>query len=312
MVITNILFLIGLGVVLAIGANWVVKGASFIARSLAVKSFLLGFLILGVVTTIPEMFVAYQAVRDGIPQLSVGNLLGGSILLLSFVMGASAMILGRIILNHGMTTRDIIQSSLVVATPAVVLWDGEMTRIEGIVLIVIYMLHVMFVSKEQHVVRTVEQHANHVLHIGHALALFVGGILSIAISSHFIVNIAESLAKTLQVSPFVIGLFLVTLGTNLPELSLVVMAIVKKKRDIAFGDVLGSAVINTPLLGIVCLVAPFSVPDHTRTRATLILLAGTALYFLWAASSKRDITRKEGVGLFILYLMFIGFELLRI
>lgn len=312
MVITDILILIGLGIVLAVGANWVVKGASFIARSFAVKSFLLGFLILGTVTTIPEMFVAYQAVRDGVPQLSVGNLLGGSILLLSFVMGIGAIILGRIVLDHGMTTRDIVQSSLVVAAPAVVLWDGKLTRFEGVILIAIYIIHVLFVSKEQHVVGTIERHANHVLHIGHALVLFVGGILAIAVASHFIVTIAESLATSLQISPFVIGLFLVTLGTNLPELSLVVMAIVKKKRDIAFGDVLGSAVINTPILGIVCFVAPFSVPDYLRTRATLILLAGTALFFLWAASSKRDITRREGVGLFILYIMFVAFELLKI
>ncbi|KKS89183.1 MAG: Na+/Ca+ antiporter, CaCA family [Candidatus Gottesmanbacteria bacterium GW2011_GWA2_44_17] len=302
----------GLGIILAVSANWVVKSTAYFSKRLHVQSFLLGFLILGFATTIPEMFVAYQAVRDGVPQLSVGNLLGGSILLLSFIMGGSALFLRRIILDHGMTTRDIGLSTLVVAMPAVVLWDGRLTRFEGIILILVYIIHIGFINREQHFIDRVEHHAKNVKHSFHALMLGMGGLVGLAFSSRFIVTIGEGLARQYSISPFVIGLFLITFGTNLPELTLAVEAIIKKKRDIAFGDVLGSAVINTPILGVICVFAPFSVPDHLRMRATLILLAGTALFFWWAASSKRDITRREGIVLFILYFLFVAFEMMKI
>jgi len=312
MILNNIFFLIILGIVLAVSANWVVKATAYFSKRLEIQSFLLGFLVLGLATTIPEMFVAYQAVADGVPQLAVGNLLGGSILLLSFVMGGSAIFLRRIILNHGMTTKDIGLSTLVVAMPAIALWDGKLTRVEGCVLIAAYIIHILFINREQHVVASIEHHAKNIKHPMYAITLGIGGLIGLAFSSRMIVSLAEGLARQFGISPFVIGLFLVTFGTNLPELTLAVEAIIKKKRDIAFGDVLGSAVINTPLLGIICMVAPFSVPDHLRMRATLILLLGTSLFFWWAASSKRDITRREGIVLLIIYFLFIAFELMNI
>lgn len=311
MVFWNIIALLFLGILLAISAGWVVKATSYFSKILGIKSFVIGFLLLGLATTIPEMFVAYQAISDGIPQLSVGNLLGGSILLLSFFMGASAIILKRIVLDHGMTKKDIIFASCVVAAPAVALWDGALSRIEGVILIAIYLIHVLFLEQEQHLVSRVEGHAKFVRHPGHAIVLLIGGLLGMAVSSRFLVTIAEGLAIQWGLSEFIVGLFLVTFGTNLPELTLIVEAIISKKKDVAFGDVLGSAVINTPLLGVVCLISPFAVDDPVRMRSTLILLGVVSAFFLWAASSKRDITRREGIILFMTYVAFVLFEVYR-
>jgi len=309
MVALQIFYLLVLGIILAVSANWVVKATAYFSKQLRVQSFLFGFLILGFATTIPEMFVAFQAVKDGVPQLSVGNLLGGSILLLSFVMGGSAIFLKRIILDHGMTKRDIGLSTLVVAMPALALWDGQLTRLEGVILLASYLVHVFFINREQHITDSVEHHAKSIKHPLHAIFLGIGGLIGLAFSSRYIVSIAEGLARQWNISPFVIGLMLVTFGTNLPEITLAVEAILKKKRDIAFGDVLGSAVINTPILGIICIISPFSVPDYLRMRVTLALLFIVSLFFFIAALSKRDITRKEGLVLLASYVLFVVFEL---
>jgi len=271
-----------------------------------------GFVLLGFATTIPEMFVAYQSVQDGIPQLSVGNLLGGSILLLSFVMGVSAIFLKRIVLDHGMSSFDIALSALVVAAPAFVIWDGKLTRFEGFVLLSLYIVHLLLINKEQHVLTIVEHHAKHVKHAGHALFLGLGGIIGMAVASRFIVTIGEASAALLGIPTFVIGLFLITFGTNLPELTLAIEAIVKKNRDVAFGDILGSSVINTPLLGVICLVSPFVMPDIERVRMTLLLLVLVSVFFFWAASTKKDITRREGIVLFSVYIAFVLFEMTRV
>jgi len=310
--IVSLFTIIILGIILAVCADWVVKAVSYFSHTLHVRSFLFGFLLLGFATTIPEMFVAYQSVTDGVPQMSVGNLLGGSILLLSFVMGVSAIFLKRIILDHGLSTFDIAVSSFVVAAPALVIWDGNLTRIEGAILIAIYAIHLLVINKEQHVLTTVEHHAKHVKHAGHAILLGVGGLVGMAIASRVFVTIGEQMARSLGVPPFVIGLFLITFGTNLPELTLAFGAILKKKKDIAFGDILGSSVINTPILGVLCFVQPFSIPDHERMQVTLILLALVSVFFFWAASTKKDITRREGIVLLLVYAAFIAFEILRI
>ena len=301
-----------LGFVLAKSADWVVKATAFIAKKAHIRSFLLGFLLLGFATTIPEMLVAYQAIHDGVPQLSVGNLLGGSILLLSFVMGGSAIILKRIKLDHGLSTFDIGMSSFVILAPAVVLWDGKLARLEGWILIGVYVAHLLFINREQQVSETVDHHTKHVSHIWHALGLLIGGLVGMAIASRYIVTIAELVAQVFSIPTFVVGLFLVTIGTNLPELTLAVEAIIKKQKDIAFGDILGSSVINTPLLGVIGVISPFTIPDHERMQVTLLLLVLVSIFFFWAAVTKKDITRREGFVLFTIYIAFIMFEMLPI
>lgn len=312
MIFWNIFILILLGIVLAVSANAVVRATSFVAKTYQVKSFILGFLLLGAATNTPEIFVAIQSVRNNVPQLAVGNLLGGSILLLSFFMGASAILLGKIVLNHGMTRKDIALATFTIMAPVVVVWDGKLTQWEGLLLLCLYLIHVIFMSREQHVVARVEHHAKHVKHMGHAIFLGSVGLLGIGLSSHFFVLITQALALEFGISAFVLGLFLVTFGTNLPELSLVVSGVLNKKQDVAFGDILGSTVMHTPVLGVICLLTPSIMLDPLRMRATLILLGGTALFFWWAAGSKRDITRREGVVLLLIYGLFVAFELLRI
>lgn len=312
MIVFYVVAFLVLSIALAKSADWVMKGISYFAHSLKIKSFLLSFLLLGIITSIPEMFVAFQSVVDKVPQLSIGNLLGGTIFKISFLLGISAILLSRIVLDHGMTLFDIGLSSLVMLAPAVVVWDGKLTRFEGILLIAIYCIHITFINKEQHVVSTIEYHAKHVKHATHAFILSIIGLVGMAIASKYLVVLGISSATFLGIPPFVIGLFLLSLGTNLPELTLAIESIIKKKKDIAFGDILGSSVINTLILGIVCVVSPFSVPDPQRMQMTLIILALVSVFFLWAASTKKDITRREGIVLFTTYIAFVLFEMLRV
>jgi cation:H+ antiporter len=311
MIVFYIFACIILGYILSRCADWVVKAVSYFSHALHIKSFLFGFLLLGFVTTIPEIFVAYQSVRDGVPQLAVGNLLGGAILLLSFVMGISAIFLKRVVLDHGLSTFDIGMSACVVAAPAIVIWDGKLTRFEGIILISMYIIHLVLINKKQHVLGSIEQHAKHVKHGGHALLLGVGGVIGMAVASRLFVTIGEATATLLGIPTFIIGLFLITFGTNLPELTLAVEAIIKKNRDVAFGDILGSSVINTLILGVICVTSPFVLPDIESVRMTLLLLVLVSVFFFWAASTKKDITRREGMVLIILYIAFVLFEMLR-
>lgn len=304
----HIIFLLGFGVLLTSSAQVVARSVAHISRVVGLTGFSLSFLILGLCTSAPEMFVAYRSVVQGVPQLSVGNLIGGSILLLSLVMGLSSVLYGKITLAHGMTFHEIVLSSIVVAAPVTVLWDGSLTRIEGTLLIGIYIIHALLLRHET----KVERHAAYMSHRPPALwksfVLLIVGLIAMFVASYFIVEFATTLIALLNIPAFVFGLVLLSLGTNLPEFALAWQAGKSKTKSIAFGDFLGSAAANTPILGVLGVVAPFRVANSDRVLFSLVLLFTVTLFFVWALSSRRDITRKEGLGLLIFYVMFVLFE----
>lgn len=296
------------GLVLTSGAQMVARAVAHISRAIHLTGYSLSFLLLGLCTSAPEMFVAYRSIGEGVPQLSVGNLIGGSILLLSLVMGISSVFYGKITLSHNMLFKEIVYSSMVVVAPAFVLWDGSLTRIEGAMLLGVYIAHALVLQKETTLARQ-EAHLSHKpTSIGKSFVYLVIGLLLMLISSHVVVSFATQLIAALHIPAFVFGLVLLSLGTNLPEFALAWQAGTSKTKSIAFGDLLGSAAANTPILGVLGLVSPFSVANTDRMVYSLVLLVAVTAFFVWALSSRKDISRKEGLGLLVFYGLFIVFE----
>lgn len=302
--------LLGFGLVLAGSAQMVVGAAATIASRLGLRSFTIAFLLLGVLTSTPEMFVALQSVIEEVPQLSMGNLLGGSILLLSLVMGVSSVLLGKITLNHDLTFGEIVLSSAVVAAPVAVLWDGRLSRLEGWFLVGVYVVHALLLNKEERIVRHLEKHAKQAKNLTTHLLQLTIGFVGMALSSRVMVQQAEAISARFLIPPFVFGLILLSLGTNLPEFALAFEAVVARRKIIAFGDFLGSAAANTLILGFLGIVSPFAVDGQGRLWFSLVLLGSVTAFFIWALSSRRDINRKEGLGLLLFYALFVVFELL--
>lgn len=301
--------LLGFGLVLTGSAQLVVRSVVTLAQRLRIGNFTIAFLLLGILTSTPEMFVALQSGLDGVPQLSMGNLIGGSILLLSLVMGLSSIFMGKITLDHGLKFGEFVLTSAVVAAPAAVLWDGNVTRLDGVFLAGFYFLHTILINKEQHVLKHLERRSSKISDGGYqAIMLFVG-FFGMVIASKYMVDAAQSIISAFHVPAFVFGLVLLSLGTNLPEFALAFEATIARRRTIAFGDFLGSAAANTLILGILAIVMPFTIAVGERLWFSLALLVIVSLFFIWALSSKREIDRREGIGLLFFYLMFLAFEI---
>lgn len=304
---SQISILIASGIVLTGAANVVVKESSSLAKKLGFSSFTIGFLLLGVLTSTPELFVAMQAAIEGIPELAVGNLLGGSILLLSLVMGIVSILLGRVSLDHQLSTGDLWAMMGVIAAPITVLWDERLTRPEGLFLVGVYGLHAFILNRDDK--KSHRKSKSLVKGLGRHLFVFVLGIGAMFMSSRLIVTSAEVIMGLFSIAPIVFGLFFLSLGTNLPEIALAYESIRHRRREIAFGDFLGSSAANTLILGILGVIAPFT-GGNGRLVGALLLLGSITIYFLWAISSGRTISRKEGIGLLVFYLLFVGYELI--
>lgn len=304
---SQVSILIASGIVLTGAANVVVKESSSLAKKLGFSSFTIGFLLLGVLTSTPELFVAMQAAIEGIPELAVGNLLGGSILLLSLVMGIVAILLGRVSLDHQLSTGELWAMMGVIAVPITVLWDERLTRPEGLFLVGVYGLHAFILNRDDK--KSHRKSKSLVKGLGRHLFVLVLGIGAMFMSSRLIVTSAEVIMGLFSIAPIVFGLFFLSLGTNLPEIALAYESIRHRRREIAFGDFLGSSAANTLILGILGVIAPFT-GGNGRLVGALLLLGSITIYFLWAISSGRTISRKEGIGLLVFYLLFVGYELI--
>ena len=141
------------------------------------------------------------------------------------------------------------------------------------------------------------------------IALFASGVGLLLISSRLLIEVSKQLAEKWKLSPLFVSLVLVSLGTNLPELSLTVKTVISKHKIVGIGDFLGSAAVNTFVVALLCLIYPFKVDDLAGVRkASLFVIAAVILLAIFMRT-KRQLTRKEGIMLLSLYAVFLLVEI---
>jgi len=308
--IPGLFFYILAFIVIWFGAGLIIKSVDRIARQLRFSSFAISFFILGLLTSIPETAVSINAVLNHKPEVFVGTLLGGTVVIFLFIIPVLAILGKGIKLNHDLNTKNLIGLLVVIAAPGLVVIDHKVTNFEGILLILSYIAIFYFIEKKHGVL---ERHHTEALSIRVYsfldLVRVALGIGIVFVSSQFIVSQTLVFAKLLNISAFYISLIVLSIGTNLPELSLAIRAIVSGKKDIAFGDYLGSAAANTLLFGIFTLVNDGEVFTFNSFLTTFLFIAfGLGLFYLFS-QSKKDISRKEGLALLAIYIIFVAYEI---
>jgi len=279
-------------------------------------------LLLALATSLPELSVGVISALEGNPTLSLGNVLGSNIANLSLVVGGAAAISGRFAVVGSFLRRDLFLSFFAGSMPLLMLVDSRLSRFDGFVLLVVYAIFMFTVLYEKHVkgAGEVPVHARirgrfvalisdgKVQRNTMRLAVGAGGLL---ISSHFIVNLARGIAAGAGVPIILVGLFLVSIGTTLPELAFEIKAIKERQVAMVFGNLLGSIVTNSTLiLGLVAVIRPFSLNGGLMPYlyATLGFVLMFMIFWIFAASKKR-IERWEGVVLILLFFVFAVVEM---
>lgn len=293
-----------------LGAGLIIKSVDHLARKLRLSSFALSFFVLGLLTSIPETAVSINAVSNNNPEIFVGTLLGGTIVIFLFIIPILA-ILGRgIKLNHDLDPHHLALALFVMAAPGFFVTDHKVTSLEGIFLIFLYAAIFYYIQKKHGVF---DQKQTEILSVKSYsfldLAKVISGIIIVFFSSQYIVYQTIAFSDIFQIPAFYISLIVLAVGTNLPELSLAIQAIVSGKKDIAFGDYLGSASANTLLFGFFTLLNKGEVLTVNNFAIAFVFIAtGLGLFYFFAKSHK-DISQKEGLALLLVYILFILYEL---
>jgi len=268
-----------------------------------------GFIILSVMTSIPEMTVAAFSILQGSPGISIGDLLGSNMFNIGMVVGLIAMVspLKRVRSGFLVEIADILFFSsvvpIVLAFPFFSALLETVGRLTGVILIAIFIFSVYMMMKMRKVPHDSLREDVKSKNKRVVLMRVIVGVSVVIISSRFVVWSASNIATILGIPPILIGAKIVAIGTSLPELALDMVAVRRGRINLALGDIIGSNLTNmTLILGIVLFASPLTVNLTVFTEILPFLLIMTLL--LWRFLSKGQIPKWGGLLLIMIYIIF--------
>lgn len=298
-------------VLIWIGSGLVVKSVERLSHALKVSSFAISFILLGFFTSISELSVGVNSLLRNDPEIFVGNLIGASIVIFMLLIPLLAILGNSIHITPEFRGLNLPASLIVVALPVILAMDGKIDKIDGYVSIAAF-LFLLFQIENKKGVLNLPHHPPHKTghKTGKDILLTLVGVVIIFLASRLVVDQTLYFSDLLHISPFLISLLLISLGTNIPELSLVLRSIFMRNKQIAFGDYIGSAAMNTFLIGTLTLVYNKPVILSNSYLTSLFFMIVGLLGFYHFARTKNTLSRLEGFLLFFLYALFVLMEIL--
>lgn len=289
----------------------VVGNVEKLAHMLRIPPFILSLFLLGTATSVPEISVAIQSIFLDTPQISLGTLIGGQMYILFGIIPILTLCIGKVRIQNPLQKRTVFLFLAVACLPLLLIFDQRISIIEGLLCVIAYAFFTLvfgtYLQREHRRMLTMKMNkrkgGQSIL-----LLLTVAKILcSIAvifyISGRLIGDITQ-IAELLGVHTFFISLFLVSFGTNIPELSIAVRSLFVKSKEIALGDYVGSATINTALIGL--LATGRRGISIEMSPLPFVVFAIGAVVFWKFAQTKKELSRIEAVGLLSIYILFVA------
>ena len=322
---TITLLLLGLLLLLGGGAA-LVNGASGLARHLGVPPVVIGLTILAFGTSAPELVINLLAAVRGTTELAFGNVVGSNLANIGLVLGLAALIC-PVTIEGELVRREIPLLLLATAVLLVRVLEGSvqgtaglLTRAHGLILLLLFCVFVyvnirdLRAQPDDALIRDVKE-------AGKALpkalrqterytVLLIAGTVALGLGGHVTITQSTALALQLGVSPALIGLGLVAVGTSLPELVTSVTAALKNESDLCLGNVIGSNLFNTLfVLPLSALVRPVEVPAMGEAVVVVSLILVIAILPVFFFGNSR-MSRLTGMGFLAVYGIYMGFRLL--
>lgn len=324
--INNILMIILGFVLLVVGADMLVKGASNISKKFHIPEMLIGLTIVAIGTSAPELIITITSTQSSSTDLIIGNAIGSNLCNLLFILGLMAVIRPVKIDKEARIFHipmAFLASTVILLMGLGILGNSTqyINQIEGFFLIILFIVYFSYPIikefediinsyKKEKLERQNSSNKNskkRKINIPFSLLLIVVGVFLLKYGGDFVVDSASNIALYFNISERVIGLTVVAIGTALPELVTSIFAVIRKDTDIAVGNLVGSCVLNLFLiLGIGAMITPLEfTPDFIQNL--ILLCSMTIVLWLFNFMGKRDtITRPKGLvllGVFALYMV---------
>jgi len=291
-----------------------------IARFLGWREFVVAFFVMAVAGSLPNLFIGINSAIHGIPQLSFGDIVGGNIVDLTLAVALTIMIGGtHLPVRLKMIRTSVVFTAIIAILPLILILDGILGRGDAWVLFFVFGLYVIWLFSRENRFRKVYNHSKEIRK-GDSLSqrikrffnnlikvIFYAGLLLIA--SEGIVRSAGVFSSMFDISLPLIGIFILGVGNALPETYFAIVSARKHKTGMILGDLIGSVIIcSTLVLGVVAFIHPIQIDDFSPFAIARIFLIISAFLFLVFVKNDNKISRKEGLVLLAVYILFILVE----
>lgn len=298
-------------------ANRFVEGSASTARHFGMPPLLIGMVIVGFGTSAPEMVVSALAALQKNPGIALGNAYGSNITNIALILGLTALI-SPIVVHSQVLRMELPILTAITALAAWQLRDGEITRIDALVLLGVFGVLMVWTirqgmqKKEDALGNEMAQELNiHAMPVRRAAFWLVVGLILLIVSSRILVWGAVEIAHGFGVSDLIIGLTIIAVGTSLPELASSIIAARKGEHDIALGNVLGSNLFNTlAVVGIAGMISPMAVGPEVFSRDIMVMAVLTVSLFIIGYGFRSyggRINRFEGIALILCYIGYTAY-----
>ena len=309
--ISNILWLLAGLMLLLISGKYLVESSVLIARKFRISPGIIGLTIVAFGTSAPELLVSMQAAIQGHPDMAVGNVIGSNISNILLVLGLTTMIF-PLVVKRSSIVHDWPVMFFLTLLLLVFLLDNRITRVEGVVLVLLLMVYVIVSVRQS---RRQEKEVPHeAVKLRNdrwwaAIVIFLVSCAGLAFGASLLVDNASVMAQHLGVSERVISITMIAVGTSLPEMVTSLIAAFKKETEISIGNILGSNIMNIiSVLGITALIKPITTVREVLTiDMPWMLGAGVILLLFMLPANKGRINRFEGTVMLLGYASYIYF-----
>ncbi len=310
------IFFIALAVLAVLG-KYIIQSLVDLSRLLGMKEFVVAFFTISVGAVAPELLVGISSALRGVPEMALGNVVGENIFLLTVTVALCTFFTSQGIQVESKTVRMGITFTVAAALlPLLLIFDGELSRWDGIILIGFFVLFIYWLfSKRERFLKIyapVKQDEKTLVRPGliKNLIIATAGLAAVIICSQIIVSSAQAFAEAWPLSLTFIGIFFLGLGTALPETYFALTLTWRGESWMVLGGIMGGvAIASTLVLGLVAIIHPIIIEDVTSLVLGRLFLAIAAIVFLFTISTSNRITKKEGLILLAIYIIFLLLEI---
>lgn len=292
------------------GGDYLLKSSVALSLKLNISKLVIGMTVVSFATSAPELLVSVNAAISGIPDLSLGNVVGSNIANLGLVLGVT-LLLGRIDIKSSFYKID--WPMLMIATITFygfVVFDYQLDATEGLLMfsgLILFLIYLLSSGKDEGVVDDFSED-DETLNWGRTIFYFFIGGVALWGGSELLVVGSKALAVDFGVSDRVIGITVVSVGTSIPELAASIMAMLKKEKAISIGNLIGSNIFNLfAVLGITSMITPIPVGDPNLIDSDALYMMGISalLLALVFIPRKMSLGLRDGLILLSVYIYFI-------
>lgn len=307
-------------IVLIKSASTLVRHLPRIASYFKLNEFAIGFIVMAISTTLPELFVGISSALAKNTALGLGNALGSVIADLTIIIGIVALFNRKVRIQSHIIRKDLIYMFVILLLPIVMmLWPptwlrpaGQepvaiISRVEGAILLCVFLFYIYMTARQERMFhRGISLPTKQEATVSALVTLFM--VVLLFASSRFVVLYGTRISDDFHVPPLLVGILLIALGTSLPELTFQLRAVAEKHEELAIGDMVGAVVANSTLvIGVTALISPVTA-NFFLFFTSAIFMVVYAFIFLTFAESDGSLNWKEGLSLIMLYVFFVVVE----